>query len=97
VKLLFAQAVLDVRAMRPMLAPTSALVYAPESAPEMAPVGSPEYAPEMGPMAPPGSLIHFTPCTWRQVLEFCWWDLPHFFSTDELRHVLLGVCRMCVL
>jgi hypothetical protein len=35
--------------------------------------------------------------TWRQVLEFCSWDLPLFFSADELRHVQLGVCRMCVL
>jgi hypothetical protein len=64
VMLFLAQAVLEVNAMRPMLAPTSAPVYAPESAPmyapEIAPVWSPEYAPEMAPMAPPGSLIHFT-------------------------------------
>jgi hypothetical protein len=62
VMLFLAQAVLEVNAMRPMLAPTSAPVYAPESAPEMAPVWSPEYAPEMAPIATPGLLIHFTLC-----------------------------------
>jgi hypothetical protein len=35
--------------------------------------------------------------TWRRVLELCSWDLLRFFSTDELRLVLLGVCRMCFL
>ena len=48
VMLLFAQAVLEVNAMRPMLAPTIAPMYAPESAPMN--------APEMAPMAPPGLL-----------------------------------------
>jgi hypothetical protein len=48
VMLFLAQAVLEVNAMRPMLAPTSAPMYAPESAPM--------YAPEMAPMAPPGLL-----------------------------------------
>jgi hypothetical protein len=48
VMLFLAQAVLEVRAMRPVLAPTSAPMYDPES--------SPMYAPEMALMAPPGSL-----------------------------------------
>jgi hypothetical protein len=54
VMLFFAQAVLEVNALRPMLAPTGAPVYAPESAPEyapeIAPVWSPEYAPEIAPV-----------------------------------------------
>ena len=64
VMLFLAQAVLEVNAMRPMLAPTSAPMYAPESspvyAPEMEPIAplmyAPEQAPVMAPMAPPGSL-----------------------------------------
>jgi hypothetical protein len=55
VMLFFAQAVLQVNALRPMLAPTGAPVYAPESAPEYAPeiapvTWSPEYAPEVAPV-----------------------------------------------
>jgi hypothetical protein len=79
VMLFLAQAVLEVNAMRPMLAPTFAPVYAPESAPmyapEMAPIAPPMYAPEqapvMAPIAPPGSLTISLSVLYRAPVSQC--------------------------
>jgi hypothetical protein len=70
VMLFFAQAVLQVNALRPMLAPTGAPIYAPESAPEYAPeiapvTWSPEYAPEIAPVTwSPEYAPEIAPVTW---------------------------------